>query len=318
MRARDSLARWLLPLLIAASAKAQTMPGPGDHTRRLKHGGHERAYTLRLPPAYEERGLLPMVIVLSGGRLDLAGLRGLHAGRLDRLADEEGLIVLYPEPIENVWNDGRGVQTFYSQANRVDDVGFLSTLIRRVVRDHKGDRRRVYIAGFSNGGLMAQRAACELSGQVAAVASVAGGIAAKIVKRCRPPSPVSLLMIHGDKDNIYRWDGTDVTIAWATAGKKLTIAENARLWRKLDKCPSKPRTALLPDADPSDGTRIRSYRYGPCAGGAEVAVYRVGGGGHTWPGGGQWQPDFIAGAISRDADASDLIWDFFKERTLSE
>jgi polyhydroxybutyrate depolymerase len=43
-----------------------------------------------------------------------------------------------------------------------------------------------------------------------------------------------------------------------------------------------------------------------------VTLLEVRGGGHTWPGGSQYLPDFLVGRVSRDFDASEEIFDFFK------
>jgi len=68
---------------------------------------------------------------------------------------------------------------------------------------------------------------------------------------------------------------------------------------------------MLPDVDPQDGTRIRREVYAESAGGSEVILYAVEGGGHTWPGGGQYLPEWLIGKTSHDLDASLVVWDFF-------
>jgi len=71
-----------------------------------------------------------------------------------------------------------------------------------------------------------------------------------------------------------------------------------------------------PDRDPKDGTRIHRAIYGPCSQETEVVLYTVEGGGHTWPGGYQYLPSGIIGRTSRDIDANEVIWDFFKRHIL--
>ena len=94
-------------------------------------------------------------------------------------------------------------------------------------------------------------------------------------------------------------------------GETISVADIVRLWVTHDRCPDRPETALLPDRDPADGTRVRRSVYGPCAARTEVALYAIEGGGHTWPGGPQYLPVAIIGRTSRDIDATRLIWDFF-------
>ena len=68
-----------------------------------------------------------------------------------------------------------------------------------------------------------------------------------------------------------------------------------------------------PDARyrPHDGTRVRKTTYTGCAGGADVALYAIENGGHTWPGGSQYLPRGIVGRVCRDIDATRVIWEFF-------
>lgn len=84
-----------------------------------------------------------------------------------------------------------------------------------------------------------------------------------------------------------------------------------KLWTARNGCPrpAEPEVTLLEDCDPGDGTRARRERY---AGPAEVVLYAIEGGGHTWPGGRQYAPAFIVGRTTRDIDGCALIWAFFK------
>ncbi|HRZ82059.1 MAG TPA: hypothetical protein P5069_06320, partial [Candidatus Hydrogenedentes bacterium] len=60
------------------------------------------------------------------------------------------------------------------------------------------------------------------------------------------------------------------------------------------------------------GTTTRRVAYTGCA--AEVELYIVEGGGHTWPGGGPDYPRWIVGRTARDFSASETIWAFFRDK----
>ena len=68
----------------------------------------------------------------------------------------------------------------------------------------------------------------------------------------------------------------------------------------------------LPDAEPSDGCTIKRFTYGKGQGGTEVVLYKIEGGGHTWPGGLQYMPKFVVGAVTGNLNACEEIWSFFK------
>jgi polyhydroxybutyrate depolymerase len=85
-----------------------------------------------------------------------------------------------------------------------------------------------------------------------------------------------------------------------------------------DGCRTQPVEEALPDTDPKDGCTIKRFTYGHGQGGTEVVLYRIEGGGHTWPGGPQYFPQFLLGRVCRDIDATQVIWDFFKAHPKTE
>ncbi|MGQ0551465.1 MAG: alpha/beta hydrolase family esterase, partial [Armatimonadota bacterium] len=99
-------------------------------------------------------------------------------------------------------------------------------------------------------------------------------------------------------------------------GKVLSATETVAAWVALNRCASPPAVALEPDRDPQDGTRVRREAYGSCGEGSEVVLYAVEGGGHTWPGGQQYLPERVIGRTSRDIDANEVLWAFFKKHAI--
>ncbi len=158
---------------------------------------------------------------------------------------------------------------------------------------------------------MAYRLACDLSGEIAAIAPVAGSIPEPLLASCWPSRPVSVVAINGVDDPLVPWQGGPVHIGRWERGNVLSVAETIAFWVDHDRCSLRPVITYAPDSDPLDGTRVRREAYEDCQGGAEVVLYAVEGGGHTWPGGRQYLPEPIVGRTSRDADANQLIWAFF-------
>ncbi len=253
---------------------------------------------------------MPLVVVLHGG-----GVLGdpvpviRRATRFDAKADREGAIVLYPEAVEQHWNDGRGLSRYRSQRDNIDDVGFISALIDRVAAALPVDRRRVYLTGASNGAMMAYRLACERPSRFAAVAAVIGNLPASL--SCAPDTPVPMLIMNGTADPLMPWAGGDVHFGRQRLGRVRSAEETVARWVAIDGCRGVPSVEPLPDRAPRDGTRVVRTDYGRCAHGSEVVFYRVEGGGHTWPGGPQETGRLIVGRTSRDIDATDAIWNFF-------
>jgi len=87
----------------------------------------------------------------------------------------------------------------------------------------------------------------------------------------------------------------------------LSAEQSIAFWAALSECAVAPVTADEPDRV-ADGTRVRHTTYIGCREGRSVELYTIEGGGHTWPGG----PAAASrvGRVSRDIDATALIWEF--------
>ena len=77
--------------------------------------------------------------------------------------------------------------------------------------------------------------------------------------------------------------------------------------------PGSCKKNLLPDRDSRDETTVTAYAYPGCSRGVRVVLYRIEGGGHTWPGGRQYLREERVGKTSRDINACDEIWAFFQQ-----
>jgi len=88
-------------------------------------------------------------------------------------------------------------------------------------------------------------------------------------------------------------------------------------WVKANNCSTIPVVTVMPDIDPEDGTKVIRKEYSGGTDRSEVILYTIDGGGHTWPGGIQYLPAKIIGKTSRDIDATEVIWSFFKNHSRS-
>lgn len=274
------------------------------------HNGLKRTYHLYVPAVYDSKKPVPLVIALHGGggtgeRMDK--FTGLNA-----LADRNGFVVAYPDAVEKNWNDGRDLEDYRSQRENIDDVGFISALIDALSNQYAVDRNRVYVTGASNGAMMSFRLACELTDKITAIAPVIGSLGENVSKTCAPSRPIPVLIIGGTGDPLMPWNGGHVHLFRRKLGRVLSFADTTRFWVEHNGCNPDPQTSWLPDVNPEDGTRIRKKVYGRCNQGVEVVLYEIVGGGHTWPGGPQYLPEWIIGITSKDMNAGEVIWEFFE------
>ncbi len=275
--------------------------------------GLERTYIAHIPSRLPRTGLAPLLIALHGGGGSGRAMERLTRRGFNRLADKEGFAVVYPDAIDKHWNDGRGLVIYRSQRERVNDVGFISALIDHFSERFGIDRRRVYVVGMSNGALMAYRLACELPQKIAAIASVAGGMPENLSRHCPASRPVPVLIIQGEDDPVVPWDGGKIRFGRLRLGRVLSVLDAVDYWSNRDRCSYAVDVGYLPDRDPRDGTRVWKKGYAGCALGTEVVLYGIEGGGHTWPGGYQYLPEWLIGRTTKDINANEVVWRFFKE-----
>ena len=244
---------------------------------------------------------MPLVIVLHGG--------GGHAEVIAETsgftvkADEERFVVVYPNGSGRLrdrlltWNSGNCCG--YAHENNVDDVSFIRALIGQVQKELNVDGRRIFVTGFSNGGMMSYRLACELSDLVAAVAPVAGALN---YEKCEPARPVSVVAFHGTADEHVLYEGGEPTRRVDRNPRvDSSVAEAIGYWVKRDRC------ARGAGRERQGGVVIDNYT--GCADGTGVRLYTLVGQGHAWPGGTAWARG--ADEPTTAVKATDAMWQFF-------
>ena len=281
----------------------------GDHTRVLQVDGRERSYLVHVPPTYDPKKPTPIVLVLHGAGTN-AQIMVRFCG-MNKKADEAGFVAVYPNGTGTAglfltFNSG-GLSSKMAEG-RPNDTTFVAKLLDDLATAVNVDPKRVYATGMSNGGMMCYRLASELSDRIAAVAPVSGTMA---IPDYKPKRPVPVMHFHGTADSIVPFGGPSIGTPKFLTFK--SVEETVHLCAKADGCPETPVVEDLPDkAD--DGTRVKRKTYGPGKDGAEVVLFEIEGGGHTWPG--QEPPVRFIGKSTKDISANDLMWEFFKKHPL--
>jgi len=254
--------------------------------------GEEREYILYLPDVYSDESSLPLVVFLHSWGWN--GKGEMWNTDFNEVAEEYGFVIIYPNAAPN-WNSG---QTSFPSPD-TDDVAFIKALITEMHDKYHIDLERVFATGYSNGGHMAYRLACEATDQITAIASVSGAMAESVFENCKPSRPISVLSIHGTGDTYMPYTGKP--------GMK-SIEESIAFWISANACESTV-TEAMPDIDPGDESTIEKTTHTDCADGSSVVLMKVENGGHTWPG----EDDSTFGRVNMDIDASEEIWKFFTE-----
>jgi polyhydroxybutyrate depolymerase len=300
----------LLALLISSALSCAFAARPAKLT--LNHDGLERKYLLYSPPCkLTTSDPRPLLFALHGGGGTHRGMVRLTKSRFNQLADRDGFFVVYPQGIDKAWNDGRGNLVPEAHRRRIDDVGFFRALIGYLASRHPIDSNRVFVTGISNGGLMSFRLACSLPDKIRAIAPVTASIPSAILPLCRSESTVSLALFNGTDDPLVPYYGGQITVFRKQRGEVLSTDETIKIWLAKNRCTPEPKVTALPDFT-KDGTRVTKTEYNQCVAGSKVLLYRIEGGGHTWPGGRRYLPVPLIGRTCRDINACDEIWSFFR------
>jgi polyhydroxybutyrate depolymerase len=292
--------------------------------RRLSHQGLERSYYLYTSSSYTQDRPMPLLLAFHGGvgqGNNMAAKTGFN-----NLADRENFLVVYPNGIDlegpgGQWNDGRNTPEVHPE---IDDVSFVRAVIEDVAKLRNIDRKRIYVTGGSNGGIFAQRLACEMSDQIAAVASVSATMAKSLRPKCQPQRAIPILMINGTDDKLVPWRGGEMKVG--ARGEILSVPDTVAFWRQNNGCSATPKQKEVADTEP-DGTKVVSYEYSGCQENATVILYQIEGGGHGWPGGQPRRPinqdnfrnrsyENLVGKTSQEINASEVVWEFLQQYTL--
>jgi len=146
------------------------------------------------------------------------------------IADSVGALVAYPDGFRRSWNDGRPGTP--ANMSNVDDVAFISAMLDDIARRAPVDPRRVYVAGHSNGGFMAERLACQMPGRFAAVGVVSATFGEWLAGSCHPAVVVSLEYFNGTKDPLVPFDGGRMGDRGVAQGARATVAR----WVGWNRC----------------------------------------------------------------------------------
>ncbi len=254
---------------------------------KFTHRGRTLAYWLCLPPRAEGAPPFPMVVMLHGCTQDAGDFAAgtqMHAH-----ARDAGVAVLYPEQAQ--WENAHRCWNWFKPQHQGRDGGepaVLAALALSIAQEYRMDRSRLFVAGLSAGGAMADILACSYPDVFAAVGVHSGlragaandAMSALSVMRSGNPAPggragraraVPAIVFHGDGDT---------TVHPGNAGAVIDAAVKAH--------ESETLRAMLPRAAAgvsAGGRRFTRTVYEDCTGRCGAELWELHGTGHAWSGG---------------------------------
>jgi polyhydroxybutyrate depolymerase len=283
---------------------------PGETTVATATPDRSGRYLEALPSAYDATTPLPLVVDLHGYQESIEVHRLLS--NLVATGELHGFVVVVPEADYTVprWDSTIGSA----------DAAFVTAVLDEVEATRCIDEARVFLAGMSNGAFMTSVMACALSDRIAAAAPVAG---IRDPEGCTFARPVPVIAFHGTADTFVAYEGgygasvaqlpTDDGGTIGTTSDAVTgpsIEQITASWAMRNGCAAGP-PAVTPAAADVD---LLTFS---CPPGSDVELYRITGGGHTWPGSAFSQSiEPIVGHTTMNIDANELMWTFFTAHPL--
>lgn len=259
--------------------------------------GVSRQYRQYVPSSYDGSESVPLVIAMHGLGDNINNFSGVG---FQVIADTAGFITVYPQALidgltqSTAWNSGAGFFGIYPNET-IDDVGFINAIIDTVSANYNIDANRIYATGFSMGGFMTNRLACESSDRFAAFASVAGTIGSGIT--CNPGDEVKICHFHGTADGTVGY-GMDAGGA-ADNNFGMNVTDYLDFWNGNNNCGSPILEGTFPNSA-NDGRTVEYTEYGSCDNNSRLVHYKALNAEHEW----FFQPN-------NDITYTIEIWKFF-------
>jgi polyhydroxybutyrate depolymerase len=273
--------------------------------------GLKRTYLTYVP-----RGLAKgasLVVVMHGSGENGARMRVETGYGFERLADEHGFAIVYPNAYEGYWDVCSIVGNRSANGLNIDDVGFLGALVDKLITEIGVDRGRVFAIGSSRGGSMAFRLALEAPSRFRAVAAVSANVPTPENFKCKPAGQgtSSVMIMNGTKDPLVPFDGGEVNLLglFYRNGQVRSSRESGQYFADLNNIAGTPETN---ETQVADGVRVERVLWRNDSK-VEVELVATHGGGHGIPQPYRRHPRLL-GPSPKEPNGPAVIWAFFERQ----
>ena len=277
----------------------------------IEVGGLNRTYLTYVP-----RGLAkaaPLVVVMHGSGENGAQMRIETGYGFERLADKHGFAVVYPNAYEGYWDVCSIVGDHSANKLNIDDLGFLTGMVDKLIAEIGVDPGRVFAIGSSRGGSMAFRLALEAPSRFRAVAAVSANVPTPENFKCKPAEQgtSSVMIMNGTNDPLVPFEGGKVSLfgLFYRNGKVRSSRESGQYFADLNSIASTPETN---ETQVADGVHVQQVLWRNDSK-VEVELVATHGGGHGIPQPYRRHPR-ILGPSPKELNGPEVIWAFFERQ----
>ena len=185
----------------------------------LSVGGTQRNMLVYAPSNLPKNA--PLLISMHGMNQDAPYQQGM--ANWEAIAKREKFVVVYPNGINKFWD----IRNTSLPDNK--DMQFLSAIIDAMAARYKIDTKRVYLSGFSMGGMMTYFCANYMDDKFAAFAPVSGYL--MWGDPLCSSRPIPLIHTHGNVDDVVKYDNVMSTVgAWAAHNRCKSSSTTVTPW----------------------------------------------------------------------------------------
>ena len=274
-------------------------------------GGLTRTYRTYVPQGLAKGA--PLVVVMHGSGENGARIRISTGYGFERLADEHGFAVVYPNAYNGYWDVCTIAEDVSANGLNIDDVGFLTGMVDKLIAEIGVDPGRVFAAGSSRGGFMAFRLALEAPSRFRAVAAVSANVPSPENFKCKPAGQgtPSVMIMNGTDDPLVPFDGGSVSLfgLFYRLGKVRSSRESGQYFADLNNIASTPETN---ETQVAEGVHVQQVLWRNDSK-VEVELIATYGGGHGIPQPYRRHPR-ILGPSPKEPNGPEVIWAFFERQ----
>ena len=253
-------------LLAASTVMFAALPALADN---ITVDGKSRSMLVYAPSGIEKNR--PLIIQMHGMNQDAPYQK--NAAKWESIADTARFVVVFPNGENKAWD---------ISGNK--DLNFIKAIINEMYSKYGIDKNRVYVSGFSMGGMMSYHVANKMGDQIAAIAPVSGGGGVNSPKRAMP-----IMHTHGTSDDVVNYNSTVNTL---------------KGWVSAQKCSSSSKV-IKPYPASKSGSAASLEVWSGCNDNVEVRLLTIAGKGH-------WYSMDEAVSVNTSVE----IWNFVKNYSL--